>query len=454
MPLRKPSWLPIETRFGIAAALALITIIALCFAFYWTSREARQSQQQVTATYETLVIIGSILNKMNEAETGQRGFILTDRPEFLQPYTASIATLDADLRKLRDLTKDNPTQQQTINELEPLIRERLNRIRQGLDIRRAQGFEAARQMILSARGNELMEEIRLLSHQIEDEAKASLTARYDQAEINSARILLVFSILAAVTFSLLSGSYFLMRRETENRRIALDTQTRLNQELEIANQDLKDFAHVVSHDLKAPLRGISSLAIFLNADYADKLDAAGRENLQLLQNRVKRLHDLIDGILHYSRMARLQEEKRPVDVKRLVTQVVEMLAPPPHIRIHIGLMPKVEAEPTRLQQIFQNLISNSIKFMDKPEGLIKVESQEDDKHWRFSVSDNGPGIDEKYHAKIFQLFQTLAPRDELETAGVGLSVVKKAVEASGGRVWVESTPSRGSTFHFTIPKAA
>jgi signal transduction histidine kinase len=454
MERKNPVFSAIETKFGIAAALALVTVIALCLAFYWTTREVRQSQRQVTTTYETIVTVGAILTKINEAETGQRGFILTDRPEFLQPYTTASTTIGADLRRLRELTRDNPDQQTTINRLEPLIRERLDRIREGLDLKRTKGFEAARQMVLTNRGNELMDEIRLLAHQIEGEAGASLTERYDRAEISSAKILLFFSILAAVNFSLLTFAYFLMRRESENRRVALETQSRLIQELEVANQDLKDFAYVVSHDLKAPLRGISSLAIFLNADYGDKLDAAGRENLQLLQNRVKRLHDLIEGILHYSRMARLQEEKRTVDVKRLLNQVIEMVAPPPNIRVQIGLMPKVEVEPTRLQQIFQNLIGNAVKFMDKPEGLVKVESTEEEKFWRFAVTDNGPGIDEKYHAKIFQLFQTLAPRDELENAGVGLSVVKKAVEACGGRIWIESTPGHGATFFFTIPKAS
>jgi light-regulated signal transduction histidine kinase (bacteriophytochrome) len=200
------------------------------------------------------------------------------------------------------------------------------------------------------------------------------------------------------------------------------------------------------------LRGISSLAIFLATDYSDKLGEAGREQLNLLQARVKRLHDLIEAILHYSRMARLHEDKRMIDVKRMVTDIVELLAPPEGIRVEVGPMPTIVAEPTRLQQIFQNLLSNAIKFMDKPNGLITVKSTEEEKFWKFAVSDDGPGIDEKYHARIFQLFQTLTPRDELETAGVGLSVVKKAVEAGGGQIWIESKAGAGAAFFFTVPK--
>lgn len=432
--------------------MAFAMVVALCLAFYWSTEQVQHSQKQVADTYEVLVATGSILTKIADAETAQRGYILTDRQEFLQPYRASESSIGADLQRLRYLTRENPTQQAAIARLSKLIEDRLNRIRGGLEIRRTKGFEAARQSVLTNRGNELMEEIRASAHQIEAEAATSLDRRYDKGETNARRLLAFFSALAAGNFCLLILSYGLLKRDLARRREAFETQSKLVQDLETANQDLKDFAHVVSHDLKAPLRGISSLAIFLQADYGDRLGPEGRENLSLLEGRVKRLHDLIEGILHYSRMARLQEEKRLVDVKRLLKETVELLAPPPDIRIQFGPMPAIVMEPTRLQQIFQNLLSNAIKFMDNPNGSIKVECAEEDKFWKFSVADNGPGIDERYHTKIFQLFQTLSPRDELETAGVGLSVVKKAVEASGGKIWVESAPGQGATFLFTIPK--
>jgi len=225
-------------------------------------------------------------------------------------------------------------------------------------------------------------------------------------------------------------------------------------QIEQANRELTDFAYVVSHDLKAPLRGIASLAGWISADYAGKIGAEGQEQLQLMVGRVKRMNALIDGILTYSRAGRSREARMEMDLAKLVPNVIDLLAPPPHIRVEVaGPMPRVMIEPTKAQQLFQNLFSNAIKYMDKPQGLVRVNCEADgEEFWRFSVSDNGPGIEEKYFEKIFQLFQTLAPRDSVEGTGVGLALVKKIVETESGRVWLESTPGEGTTFHFTLPQ--
>ncbi len=226
----------------------------------------------------------------------------------------------------------------------------------------------------------------------------------------------------------------------------------LAREIEATNQELKDFAYVVSHDLKAPLRGIGTLAGWLASDYADKIDEAGQEQLVLLTNRVKRLNSLIDGILAYSRAGRSREGRVPVNIDALARSVAEMLAPPSHIRFAFETpLPSLVVEPTKAHQLFQNLFSNAIKFMDKPQGLIRVRCDRDGNLWHFCVSDNGPGIDEKYFARIFELFETLAPRDEIEGTGVGLALMKKIVELAGGRVWVESKRGEGAAFHFTLP---
>ncbi|HNS21274.1 MAG TPA: ATP-binding protein [Sedimentisphaerales bacterium] len=237
-------------------------------------------------------------------------------------------------------------------------------------------------------------------------------------------------------------------------------QVRLVQELEGANQrlakvnkELQDFAYVVSHDLKAPLRGIKTLAGWIASDCADKLDAEAKEQLVLLLSRVDRMHDLIDGILQYSRIGRLTEEKTRVDLNELVPQVVDLLAPPDSIQITVcDRLPVVECERTRMTQVFQNLIGNAIKYMDKPQGRITVGCTEDDGWWTFRIADNGPGIEEKHFDRVFQLFQTLSPKDDGESTGIGLTLVKKIVELNGGRIWVESQLGEGSTFLFTLPQ--
>lgn len=229
----------------------------------------------------------------------------------------------------------------------------------------------------------------------------------------------------------------------------------LLREIESANDELKNFAYVVSHDLKAPLRAISSLADWLSTDYADKFDDQGKEQMRLLISRVRRMDGLIDGILLYSRVGRVKETAIAVDLSRLVPEVIDSLSPPANITVTItNPLPTVMTEPTRIQQVFQNLLSNAIKYMDKPEGKIRIGCSAEGNQWKFSVSDNGPGIKEQHFEKIFQLFQTLAPRDRVESTGVGLALVKKIVEMYGGHIWVESTIGEGSTFFFTLPRTS
>jgi two-component system, LuxR family, sensor kinase FixL len=237
------------------------------------------------------------------------------------------------------------------------------------------------------------------------------------------------------------------------RKQAEQRQAELLARLAEINQELKNFAYVVSHDLKAPLRAIKTLADWLATDYRDRLDAQGQENLQLLGSRVDRMQSLIDGILQYSRVGHAEQTAVPVPLDQLVPEVIENLGAPAHISIRIETeLPTVAGDPTRITQVFQNLLSNAIKYRDKPRGDIGVGCVAQDGFWKFRVRDNGPGIDPGHFERIFQLFQTLGPREDGESTGIGLAITKKIVEMYGGRIWVESELGRGSTFFFTFPQ--
>ncbi len=242
-------------------------------------------------------------------------------------------------------------------------------------------------------------------------------------------------------------------REVEEREKSEARQARLLKVLAKANEELKDFAYIISHDLKAPLRGISTLADWIKSDYGDKLDEAGKEQIDLLSSRAIRMHYLIDGVLQCSRIGRIKEERVQINLNELVPEVIDMISPPDNIKVTIeNKLPVITSENTRIMQVFQNLLSNAVKYMDKAEGWVKIHCVEEDNHWIFSVSDNGPGIEEKYFEKIFQIFQTLSPRDEFESTGVGLTVAKKIIELYDGKIWVESDPGQGSTFFFSLLK--
>ena len=242
-------------------------------------------------------------------------------------------------------------------------------------------------------------------------------------------------------------------RDITERRIKDEQNQQLMTRLASANTELRDFAFVVSHDLKAPLRAISSLATWISQDYADKLDEDGKDQLELLVQRVGRMGKLIDGILEYSRIGRVTEKFAKIDLQQTLSDIVDILTPPEHITVTIQPnMPVLMAEPTRIGQLFQNLLSNAIKYNDKPQGLITVTCEDKGDSWQFEITDNGPGIPEKDYERVFQIFQTVKPRDEVDSTGVGLTVVKKIINTLQGKIWIDSKLGEYTTFSFILPK--
>jgi light-regulated signal transduction histidine kinase (bacteriophytochrome) len=165
------------------------------------------------------------------------------------------------------------------------------------------------------------------------------------------------------------------------------------------------------------------------------------------------MYSLIEGALQYSRAGGTEENKVQIDLNKFVPEIINMVVPPDNITVTIeNELPLIVCEEVHIMQVFQNLLSNAIKYMDKEQGWIKVGCVEKDEFWKFSVADNGPGIEEKNFEKIFKIFQTLPTSPDFEGTGVGLTVAKKIVELYDGRIWVESKVGEGSTFFFTLPK--
>lgn len=226
-------------------------------------------------------------------------------------------------------------------------------------------------------------------------------------------------------------------------------------DLERINKELDQFAYIVSHDLKAPLRAINNLSMWIEEDLEGKLAGETAHQFQLLRGRVSRLEDLINGILSYSRAGRIKVTPSKVDVTILVNSILEMLSPPPHYKISLhGKFPVLNTERIALEQVFSNLISNAIKYNgSNPKPTIDISCYDEGAWYKFEVADNGQGIEPEYHDKIFVIFQTLEARDKVEGTGVGLAIVKKIVEEKDGKVWVESAKGQGAHFYFTWPKA-
>ena len=228
------------------------------------------------------------------------------------------------------------------------------------------------------------------------------------------------------------------------------------EELMQSNQELASFAYVVSHDLKAPLRGIASLSEWLEEDLQDKLEDDQVMQMQLLRERVQRMDALINGLLDYSRIGRIRNLDVPVDVNRLLVRVVDSISPPEWMQINVAPgMPKLQTDELHLNQVFQNLIGNAVNHHPGPEGLIEISCQEEGGFWKFVIRDDGAGIVPRHHVRIFQIFQSLQRNADVDSTGIGLALVRKIVEEHGGEVGVESEgiPGQGAAFYFTWPKS-
>jgi PAS domain S-box-containing protein len=242
---------------------------------------------------------------------------------------------------------------------------------------------------------------------------------------------------------------------TSRHKIELEKE-QYRRDLERSNADLEEFAYAASHDLKAPLRAISHLVQWIGEDLATTAGPETLENLRLLQGRTARLQMLLDGLLAYSRVGRAEAVAEQVDLGDVVQEIVVMLALPPGFVVTCqGTMPVIHTDRTSIRVVLENLIGNAWKHHDRSEGKITVSARHEQGMTEFRVTDDGPGIEPRFHERIFVIFQTLASRDNVEASGIGLAIVRKKVLAHGGRVWVESAPPvRGTTFAFTWRDAA
>ena len=243
-------------------------------------------------------------------------------------------------------------------------------------------------------------------------------------------------------------------QKAQNAMLSLNEKlTRTVERLTLANIEMQDFAHVIAHDLKSPIRGIGTLATWLCEDLHADLDEKARKTISLLFNRAERLNKVLEGILRYSGIGRLDAGPETIDTNELVDEIISDLELPQNIKITVmDHMPTITCERSRISQVFHNILSNAIKYMDKPNGMIEVGCTPQDDRCCFYVRDNGPGIAPQHQEKIFELFETLHGFDTADSMGLGLALVKKIVDLSKGRVWLESEPGKGSTFFFTLPR--
>jgi PAS domain S-box-containing protein len=220
--------------------------------------------------------------------------------------------------------------------------------------------------------------------------------------------------------------------------------------LEQRNRELDGFVHIVSHDLKAPLRAVSNLSQWIEEDLEGSLTPANQKQMNLLRARIDRMSSTIDGLLDYARVGSTTDLIEAVAVSELIAETLEAMAPPPTFRIVIAKnLPTLYTNRLLLTQVFANLIGNGIKHHDRVDGMLHIGISELTDVYEFTIADDGPGIAPEQHDRVFEIFQAVNPQNRNDSTGIGLSIVKKIVEAEGGTIRLESEIGKGTTFYFT-----
>lgn len=250
--------------------------------------------------------------------------------------------------------------------------------------------------------------------------------------------------------------YFIVAivRDITARKIGERELRLANQELHRSNKELEEFAYIASHDLQEPLRSVAGSCQLLRRRYGDKLDSSAQEFIDFAVAGAKRMEELINDLLTYSRVSTKAREPMLTDLNKVLSDVLDNLRVAigdSHAKITSSHLPTIAVDQWQICQLFQNLIANSLKFRGKEPPLVNILAVREGEFWHLSVSDNGIGIDSKYFERIFVVFKRLHSRDEYPGTGIGLASCKKIVERHGGQIWLESTLHRGTTFHFTLP---
>jgi len=454
---------------GLAAATAILLLVAVMS--YSSLIRNAEDRQWVLHTYQVIGKLDGVLRGMTDAETGQRGYILTGEDFYLEPYEHGLGEVRQSTADVRRLTGDNVNQQHSLDLLEPVIAAKLNELRDRIQVRREQGLIAGATAVREGSGKQHMDTIRTAVANMKHEEERLLGQRSAELKASSqkTRVVLVAGEFLGLMFLGIAG--FITQREMVQRSKAEEEVRKLNadlerkvaertaqlaeraKDLERSNMELQQFAYVASHDLQEPLRTIASFTQLLAKRYGDKLDDKAREFIGFAVDGSKRMQTLINDLLSFSRVGTQGKALAPVRCDAVLDTVLRSLKraiEDSGAVITRDPLPVVLADELQLGQLLQNLMGNALKFRGDKAPRIHVAVERNGEGWKFSVRDNGIGIAPEHDERIFVIFQRLHTKTQYAGTGIGLAICKKIAERHGGRIWVEPTPGGGSTFYFTI----
>ena len=443
------------TKLGLGLALFLLVLIS--FVTFNSVNQFENSSKLVDHTHLVIKQINQVALNVKYAESAQRGYLITSNESFLQEHHDVVMQLPDEIKKLRYLTKDIPDQQESIEKFEELIDTRMRVLRLGIDMLADHGEIANDEVtdLVGGDGRQAMQQLRGYADfmMAVEEKLLGERARSVEAKAASTKLWILFGNLVAI--ALLLSALWLILLEVKQRKVAQRSIEKTAAQLELTNKELESFSYSVSHDLRSPLRAIDGYSRMFEEDFADRLDDEGRRLLSVIRVSSKKMGQLIDDLLAFSRMGRKPVNAAKVDMNALVDEVWSDVCTSARTVLHLkkANLPEAWGDRALLRQVLINLLANAVKYSSKKsEQLIEVTAKQSVHETVYSVRDNGVGFDMRFYNKLFGVFQRLHTENEFPGTGVGLAIAQRVIVRHGGRIWAESKPDEYTIFNFSLPK--
>lgn len=473
----------------------IILIVFFIINFFAYKRLSHEVIKNMTFLGESEHVIqnSNMLHKdMLSMQNAFRGYLLSDQESFLQPYTDGVKSIPLLLNEQRNLVALS-IQQRRIDSISflhskwILYANSIIKAKKDTSVISDTMYRALMEGKFKREvGKKLNDQIGILfsdfdktEYEVRASRKSSLRNAIARTNVISLSLTLISLLIGVLTSYLIvsqitkrikkmvnlskeisNGNFIILPDDGKDELRPLfealnsmsNTLDRNFKDLMHKNKELDEFAYVVSHDLKAPLRGIDNITKWIEEDHDKEITPNIQKNLDLIKGRTRRLEGMINGLLDYARVGKAKRKLEKVLVKDMLNEIIDLIVPNSVNVTLTGNLPMLTTDKLHLEQVFLNLINNAFKHNTNPKPNIIIKATELGSMYKFEVIDNGPGIQKEYHEKIFMIFQTLQERDAFESTGVGLAIVKKIIADHNGTITVESEPGKGTTFAFTWPK--
>lgn len=439
--------------FALSSGLALITIILGIFFFNHRNEQNLNDNYRTSALTETK--IKDLLSNLQDAETGQRGYLLTSKESYLVPYNNAIEQNPDILQFLKENLQTNNVSLSDLDEVTRLSKLKLDELALTIEYNKAGRNDLALELVKTDIGKGYMDSIRWVIGSMragqEQRLNQSITKMQKIYPLSNGIVIGGLSLLCIILYYMYSVVRPLFNKIEVDQRELLANQSLIHSK----NEQLEHFAYITSHDLREPLRTISSFIDVIDKELKDSTNQRIQNSTKFIKQAAERMMNLIQGILSYSHIGS-SEKTQQVDINQSIQEITNDLSnliTETNADISYDRLPIIYGKRIEIRLLFQNLLANAIKFRkENSSPIIHISYESDAEYWKFKISDNGIGIAQEHLSKIFRFFTKLHLKTEYDGQGIGLAFCQKIVEGHGGRIEVQSELGQGSTFSFTISK--